>query len=530
MTGKEARRFFLKESSYLSLNLPDYISFETVINKAENILRSKKGNIRDINNIIKKDYYLGDIEELNYTIYINKDGHYTWRPISLLHPLIYVDLVNYITQDKDCNNFGWNDLKERFNKFQINTKIKCFSIPGQSLLKNKTDDGTSIINWWKNIEQQSIANSLKYSYCLFTDITDFYPSIYTHSICWAIHGKTSTKENLKNSKDWYGGIIDSKIQRMQHNQTNEIPQGSILMDFISEIILGYIDLKLTEKLDSECSINEYSILRYRDDYRIFSDNKRELEEIIKKLQEVLQSLNIKLNSKKTFFSENIILDSIKPDKLYWEPKRLALRNSYLNKDKHDKGIITLQKHLWQIKEFADKFPNCGMIKKSLTEFYDERVSKLEKNPEDLEILTSILVNIMLEKPSVVPHCVTIIAKLYEISDNSLALDVVNDILEKYTKKSNTEYIEIWLQRLLVLDPESDCKIENTFNSKIVYHVFDPTTNQLSNIFPLDWVNEDQNEIKNINFRSLSLVDLDKYEDMKCRVRDSEIDIFNINTY
>lgn len=35
---------------------------------------------------------------------------------------------------------------------------------------------------------------------------------------------------------------------MQHNQTNGIPQGSVLMDFVAEIVLGYVDLRLSKEL------------------------------------------------------------------------------------------------------------------------------------------------------------------------------------------------------------------------------------------------------------------------------------------
>ena len=54
---------------------------------------------------------------------------------------------------------------------------------------------------------------------------------------------------------------------MTYNQTNGIPQGSVLMDFLAEIVLGYADTKITEKIDSE--ISDYKIIRYRDDYKIF---------------------------------------------------------------------------------------------------------------------------------------------------------------------------------------------------------------------------------------------------------------------
>ena len=528
MTKKQAREFFLKETSYCNLQFPDYITFQPTLNIFKKALMTKQGKCKDIDTIIKEEVFLGDLEGLNYTIYINKDGKYSWRPITLVHPLPYIDLVNYLTGHTDDKEDHWNLLKQRFNDFRRNKKIQCFSIPGESKLKGKTDEGVTILNWWKQIEQQSISKSLEYTYCFFTDIADFYPSIYTHSLCWAIHGKKNTKKNLEKSKNWYGGQVDKKLQRLQNNQTNGIPQGSALMDFIAEIILGYLDLKLMERLE-EKNIVEYSILRYRDDYRIFSNDKNELEEIAKSLQEVLQILNLKLNSSKTKFSENIILDSIKADKLYWEPKRFALRNSYLNKDKDKRATITIQKHLWQIKELADQFPNSGMLKKSLTELYEERIRFLDVVQEDLEVLVSILVNIMLENPNVIPHCTTIISKLYENVDNEIRLNTINKVLSKFKDKPNTEHVEIWLQRLLVLTSDSDEITSNTcrlFESRFTKHVANPGAFPINTIFPIDWIEETKiHFVSTQDLNSLELVDKDKLEEMMNQVLDDEINIF-----
>jgi hypothetical protein len=60
------------------------------------------------------------------------------------------------------------------------------------------------------------------------------------------------------------------MQGMNYGQTNGIPQGSVLMDFIAEMVLGYIDERLSECLDKNMN---YHIIRYRDDYRIFTNNK-----------------------------------------------------------------------------------------------------------------------------------------------------------------------------------------------------------------------------------------------------------------
>jgi hypothetical protein len=46
----------------------------------------------------------------------------------------------------------------------------------------------------------------------------------------------------------------------------------VLMDFIAEMVLGYIDERLSQCLDKKM---DYRIIRYRDDYRIFTNSKKE---------------------------------------------------------------------------------------------------------------------------------------------------------------------------------------------------------------------------------------------------------------
>ena len=95
---------------------------------------------------------------------------------------------------------------------------------------------------------------------------------------------------------------------MQHGQTNGIPQGSTLSDFIAEMVLAYADKELDNKLNSE-GITNFHIVRYRDDYRIFCNSKEETERIVFLLQEVLSELNFQLNVKKTYLTEEIISEA-----------------------------------------------------------------------------------------------------------------------------------------------------------------------------------------------------------------------------
>jgi len=466
MTSMEARAFFLKSSSYFSGNLPTYFDFTSILNEVSKIMDGKK-----LNDVWYRKP--GNYRNVNRKIIMNKDGKYAWRQLQIIHPFIYVDLVNLITEEKN-----WNLVRKRFSEFDNTSnasKIRCISIPKQS--KSKLSDiGNTILGWWKNSEQALIKYSLDFDYCLQTDVTDCYPSIYTHSISWALHGINVAKSNR--SLDLLGNKIDKSIQSMQNMQTNGIPQGSVLMDFIAEMILGYSDKLLSEELSKE-GINNYQIVRYRDDYKIFSDSKEDVEKILKTLSIILYDLNLKLNSAKTYLYDDIILDGIKPDKLYWTTKYESFVDYFPTKkdllDISNKDIpreeddifddllnkkekkrpsfkISIQKHLLEIKIMAEKYPNCGQLKKSLTDLYLYRIKQMSKMPDDVEQIVSILVSIMIKNPTTIQHCVVILGRILEFYKNEpkQVSVFISKILKKYSKLPNTDLVEIWLQRFTVL--------------------------------------------------------------------------------
>ena len=286
MTEKEAKNYFMKNSSYFSMSLPEYLDFTNLLVDVD----------KKINNLPLAKLWHDKPEkydDINYKFHQNKDGKFAWRMFQLIHPAIYVDLVNLITETEN-----WKLIINRFKEFKSNEKIVCCSDIVESSSKTK-DQGASIVNWWNNVEQKSIELSLKYNWIGITDITDCYGSIYTHSIAWALHGISTAKINRKETL--IGNTIDKKIRNMTYGQTNGIPQGSSLMDFIAEIILGYGDLLLTEILEKE-KIEDYTILRYRDDYRIFTKDESTLNKILKLLSENLSTLNFKMNTQKTTIS------------------------------------------------------------------------------------------------------------------------------------------------------------------------------------------------------------------------------------
>lgn len=474
LSAGEARNYFLQASRFCTIDLPKYFDFQNILTKLE--LQIGEQKIEDIRN--KECDRPNDCENINYKFLTNKDGNFAWRPLQIINPAIYVCLVNRITAAEN-----WELIQKRFADFRCNEKIRCYSLPLQtdaSYDQLKIDTSTNILNWWEEIEQQSIELALRYNSVLITDITDCYGSIYTHSIGWALHGKEAARDHRKvQPPTLIGCVIDSIIQTMSYRQTNGIPQGSVLMDFIAEMVLGYADLELSKKIKTLNSSDDdeidYQILRYRDDYRIFANTQENAVKIAKLLSEVLADLNLKLNIQKTFVSNSIIRDVIKPDKLYW------------NEQKHEE--TTLQKHLLLIHNLAEKHPNSGSLSVALNRFID-RIYPLSILKEDSSmVLVSILVDIAYNNPRTYSSVIVCLGKILSLEPNKAKVDEIYSLInKKFENKPNIGYWKVWVQRLTIKEHRKD---ELDSGEKLCQIAAD---NPDAHLWNISWLKEEYQQI------------------------------------
>lgn len=417
LSATEARQFLMKPESYCSLDLPPYIRFDALLAATHTALEGKS-----LSGLSSKPR---DHDDVNYTILNNKDGKYAWRPFQLIHPALYVSLVHQITVDEN-----WQLLINRFSAFSANQKIHCLSLPVVSLSEEK-DKAVQVSQWWHSVEQRSIELSLDYDYLIETDITDCYGAIYTHSIAWALHTKEVAKAN-RTDRNLLGNVIDAHIQDMRHGQTNGIPQGSTLMDFVAEMVLGLADLELSKKIEST-PIKDYCILRYRDDFRIFVNNSQDGEQIIKLLTEVTIDLGLKLNPGKTKASADVVRASIKSDKLAWISRKHTEKS--------------LQRHLLIIHDHASQHPNAGSLVAALNDFH-KCISGLKRFHEQPMSMIAIVVDIAYRNPRTYAICAAILSKLMsflESEDRKKA--VAEKIKARFAKIPNTGHMQIWIQRV-----------------------------------------------------------------------------------
>lgn len=482
LNHEDAKDFFLTGENYCRLELPKYFKFSDLLRAV-----SEKLGTSNIS-----DYYSENrgrpesFEDVNYKILNNKNGEYAWRLLQLIHPALYVAIVHKITKEKN-----WKLIIERFGKIQGGI-VECASLPVKKSEEQESGTAAQILTWWEKAEQKSLALSLEYEYLFHADIVDCYGSIYTHSIAWALHEKEEAREN-RNDQRFLGNIIDKKLREMQNGQTNGIPQGSVLMDFIAEIVLGYTDQKLSDKLKN-ISKEEYKIIRYRDDYRVFVNNPETGKEIIKELTNVLSEMGMRLNTEKTKCSDDVILGSIKPDKLFWIT--------------HGNKKRKLEKNLLIIYDVSKKYPNSGVLARELQRFY----KKIEKRKElkRLDVLIGISVNIAFKNPRTYPVVSAILSKLLELSEDSAG--IIEKIRKRFTKLPNTEHLDLWLQRI-TLKIERDFSYQGKLCKKVAGNNIE--------IWCSDWLKDDLKTI----ISSSVIIDQEEIEKMKPVIESEEVAIF-----
>ena len=100
LSNTEAMDFLLKPESYANFDLPSYFDFGPILQTLLNQVGNRKLNDIAEPNPARNNRPMrpSDFDEVNYPLLNNKDGKYAWRPFELIHPALYVLLVNEMTE------------------------------------------------------------------------------------------------------------------------------------------------------------------------------------------------------------------------------------------------------------------------------------------------------------------------------------------------------------------------------------------------------------------------------------------------
>ena len=129
-----------------------------------------------------------------------------------------------------------------------------------------------------------------------TDISRFYPSIYTHSIPWAAYGKERVKRDLKRYRGSFADRLDCLLRSCNRNQTIGIPIGPETSRIVAEIISSRIDSEFVSCCD-ELSMDK--IDRLQDDWIVGADSLDDAERVLSTIGHVYRSYELDINGSKT---------------------------------------------------------------------------------------------------------------------------------------------------------------------------------------------------------------------------------------
>lgn len=130
-------------------------------------------------------------------------------------------------------------------------------------------------------------------YVVKADISTCFPSIYSHSLPWALAGKDVAKAACKDKSLWYNQI-DSACSALKNGETHGLLIGPYTSNLLSEIILTTIDKKLYNM--------GYRYFRNIDDDECFVDSYEVAQRFLCDLEESLREFDLPLNHSKSLIS------------------------------------------------------------------------------------------------------------------------------------------------------------------------------------------------------------------------------------
>jgi hypothetical protein len=203
---------------------------------------------------------------------------YYRRNISIVNP------VGFYFLSRDIAKF-WSEIASHYQKSPLSRSIPNFeeSLRAINLIK------------FSELYEEKVLAGAGYQYAIVTDVTNYFPTLYTHTLPWALHGKAVAKKNRKSrTGGMYGNDLDRRSMDIQDGQTIGLPIGPDTSHILAEVIGVAVDLKLREELGAWPAG-----FRYVDDFFLFFDTREEAERGLAAVIKAVNSFELQINAAKT---------------------------------------------------------------------------------------------------------------------------------------------------------------------------------------------------------------------------------------
>jgi hypothetical protein len=441
---------------------------------------------------LHRDSFISKYNSSKASIYSISKGKLSRRLLQIPNPKHFSLLSEKIVS-------RWIEFE---NVYKSSDYSKSYPIP--ETLPNKRSVSTfskSVSDFRNELLKTSVDKIIE----IRVDISKFYPTIYTHSLAWALLGKEKAKfyfgerdnlDTLITSGDTdaelykYAESVDIAIRACQERQSIGIPIGPDTSHMIAELLACRIDQVLKDKFSSI----DLKACRYYDDYYLYVSTKDEADKVLKGLQLILSDFQLEINESKVKIREFPFAfeDEFTTKLFLFDFKKTNITNSL----KHYFSLI------WS---FVEKNPNkADWILKYSLRIFEYSTIKIPKNsskifedllfktaliePAILDILTRILltyqtyldasskvkltnlVNLIINEHCPVHHNFEVswvlwISKTFGIEIKEIS---ANKIIETKDSVSNLILLDLIRTTTLVNESPLISELENILKDKILF--------------------------------------------------------------
>lgn len=199
------------------------------------------------------------------------------RQIAVANPVAQLYLCRAIAKE-------WRTLQRLIKRSRLSLSMPALGQPGKRAIE---------ITPVKQLNEEKVLRGAGAQVVLLSDIQQFFPSIYTHAIAWAVETKAVAKRRRRDMT-LLGNRLDELVRFAQGGQTIGIPIGPDTSHVLAELIGAAVDKQLCEKLGQ--IPRGY---RHVDDFYLCFDGEREAAAALSRLTEALAEYELRINVYKT---------------------------------------------------------------------------------------------------------------------------------------------------------------------------------------------------------------------------------------
>lgn len=196
------------------------------------------------------------------------------RELRILHPFAFTKLASVVAK-----NFG--RLLKLAARSPFAKSRPIYSANRQRAIQPMMNPS--------NLAKERSAIRAGAAYLLKADVSQFYPSLYTHAVGWAIDPKLRSRANWR--KALLGRNIDQTLMDANGKVSQGVATGNDISFLLAEGVLG--------RVDRSVRFSKQRSYRWFDDYEVAFDSKEEAEVGLTKLQRELDRFKLRLNPAKT---------------------------------------------------------------------------------------------------------------------------------------------------------------------------------------------------------------------------------------